>query len=91
MDLNDVREKKKWLAETLTKSLKEEFNRNINVSCGIGRGANQDYDFAVRLTDMDDTDHMIEKRIINFAENKIRELVPASKPDVAGVKPSKPR
>ena len=85
LSFDELKEKQKWVAGELTRSLKDTFNKEgIYVAHGIGRNQAGQVDFVFRISDEENPDEAPPSEIIEFAKQKVKELVPESDATITG-------
>jgi|MDSW01.1.fsa_nt_gb hypothetical protein len=85
LSFDELKEKQKWVKDELTRSLKDTFNKQgISVSVGIGKNQAGEADFVFRIRDLDNPRQEPSDDIVEYAKQKLKELVPSSDAEITG-------
>ena len=86
LSYEELQSKKHWLADEVTKSIKETFNKEgIEVTSGIAMNDAREMIFALRIMDLNNPDEAPASEIVDFAKQRAKNLVPESDADVIGM------
>ena len=86
MRFHDVYEKKSWLAEELTKELKETFQLpSVHVTVTVSSDEDGNADFSVMLCDLGNPNNQLPHAVLTHAKKKIQEWFENSQPNVRAV------
>ena len=77
LTVQDVKDKKDWVADELKNALKQQFNfQSVQVSTAITRDSEQNPVLRLGIVNLDKPHDVIGQDVMHYAEQKLKQLAP---------------